>query len=174
LCSSHQQKGVLYLKRRYIFVTSMAMQKTALGSAIAIVIAIVLTMTSVMGLLQASKTVSNTGIITAVNVGAYQDSGCTQTLSSLNWGSVNPASSVNMTIYLKNTGNTRVSLNMTVNGWNPANASSYMALTWNCEGTLLNAGNSTAALLTLSVFANVTSSGISNFGFNTTITGTQN
>ena len=148
----------------------MSTQKTA-TVGLAITVAAIFTLTIVLAAIQSYKTVPVTGVITAVNVELYQDSACTQTLSSWNLGNVTAASSTNRTIYVKNTGNTPVSLNMTVNAWTPSNASNYMAFTWNQEGTVLNAGNNVATLLTLTVSPSIT--GITNFGFNMTITGTQ-
>jgi uncharacterized protein YpuA (DUF1002 family) len=148
----------------------LAMQKTTVAG-IGIAVAVVMMLTGVFAALQADRTFSNTGAITTVNVGAFSDSGCTQTLSTVDWGSIVPGSSANKTIYIKNTGTTMVSLNMTVNAWSPANASSSMTLTWNREGTVLNVGNNVATLLVLTVSGSV--SGITNFSFNATITGTQ-
>jgi len=148
----------------------MAMQKTA-AVGIAVAVAGIMMLTSVLALLQSNRSFSNNGTITTVNVGAYQDSGCTQVLSTIDWGNVVPGSSSSRTIYVKNTGNAQISLNMTVNTWNPSNAANYMNLTWNQESTVLNVGNSVATLLVLSVSASVTS--ITSFSFNATITGTQ-
>ena len=148
----------------------MAMQKTA-AVGIAVAVAGIVMQTSVLALLQSNRTFSNTGSITTVNVGAYQDSGCTQVLSTIDWGNVVPGSSSSRTIYVKNTGNAPISLNMTVNTWNPSIAANYMNLTWNQESTVLNVGNSVATLMVLSVSASVT--GITSFSFNATITGTQ-
>jgi hypothetical protein len=148
----------------------MAMQKTA-AVGIAVAVAGIVMLTSVLALLQSNRSFSNNGTITTVNVGAYQDSSCTQVLSTIDWGNVVPGSSSSRTIYVKNTGNAPISLNMTVNTWNPSNAGNYMNLTWNQESALLNVGNSVATLLVLSVSASVT--GITSFSFNATITGTQ-
>lgn len=148
----------------------MAMQKTA-AVGIAVAVAGIMMLTSVLALLQSNRSFSNNGTITTVNVGAYQDSGCTQVLSTIDWGNVVPGSSTSRTVYVKNTGNAMISLNMTLNTWNPSNAASYMNLTWNQENTVLNVGNNVAALLVLSVSASVT--GITTFSFNATITGTQ-
>lgn len=148
----------------------MAMQKTA-AVGIAVAVAGIMMLTSVLALLQSNRTFLNNGTITTVNVGAYEDSGCTLVLSTIDWGNVVPGSSSSWTIYVKNTGNAPISLNMTVNTWNPSNAANYMNLTWNQGSTVLNVGNSVATLLVLSVSASVT--GITSFSFNATITGTQ-
>ena len=146
------------------------MQKTA-AVGIAVVVAGIMMLASVLALMQSNRSFSNNGTITTVNVGAYQDSSCTQVLSSIDWGNVVPGSSSSRTVYVKNTGNAPISLNITLNTWNPSNAGSYMNLTWNQERTVLNVGNSVATLLVLSVSASVT--GITSFSFNATITGTQ-
>ena len=144
-------------------------KKAAVG--LAIIVAAIITLTSVLAAIQSSKTIPITGVITTVNVGLYEDSACTQTLASMDLGNITSDSSTNKTIYVKNTGNTPVSLNMTVNAWNPSNASNHMTFTWNQEATILNPGNNVATLLILTVSPSITD--ITNFGFNATITGTQ-
>ena len=148
----------------------MAMQKTV-AVGIAVAVAGLIMLTSVLALLQVNRSFSNNVTITTVNVGAYQDSGCTQVLSTIDWGNVVPGSSSSKTIYVKNTGNAPISLNMAVTTWNPSSAADYMTLTWNQTSTVLNVGNSVPTSLVLSVSASVT--GITSFSFNATITGTQ-
>ncbi|MCW4044355.1 MAG: hypothetical protein NWE94_02410 [Candidatus Bathyarchaeota archaeon] len=132
-------------------------------------VGLILTVTTA-GLLSVSQTVSSTGTVTAVNVGVYSDSQCTQTLTNINWGTISPGNSVTYTIYVKNTGNTPITLSMTKTGWNPANADGPITVTWNKEGTSLSAGQSTAATLTLTVSSGI--SGITTFSVNIVITGT--
>jgi archaellum component FlaG (FlaF/FlaG flagellin family) len=147
----------------------MAMRKVSTGAIIAIVvIGLVLTATSA-GLLSVSQSVSSTGTVTAVNVGVYSDVSCTQTLTSIDWGSVSPGGSVTRMIYVKNTGNAQISLSMTTTNWNPSGANGPITLTWNRESTTLNPGQSTAATLTLSVSSGI--SGITTFSVNVVITG---
>jgi hypothetical protein len=148
----------------------MAMQKSTIAGMTVAVTAVVM-LTAVFAALQTNKTFSNTGTLTTVNVGAFSDAGCTQTLSTIDWGTIVPGSSANKTIYIKNTGTAKISLNMTVTAWSPASASGYMTLTWNREDTVLNVGASVATLLVLTVSGSV--SGITNFSCNATITGTQ-
>jgi hypothetical protein len=85
---------------------------------------------------------------------------------------LNPGSTATYTIYVKNTGNTAVTLSIATSGWSPSNASNYITLTWNQTGKTLQESQSVAALLTLSVSSTISSS-ITNFSFNITITGTQ-
>lgn len=132
-------------------------------------VGLILTVTTA-GLLSVSQTVSSTGTVTAVNVGVYEDSACTQTLTSIDWGTISPGNSVTRTVYVKNTGNTPITLSMTKTGWNPAGADGPITVTWNKEGTALSAGQSTAATLTLTVSSGI--SGITTFSVNIVITGT--
>lgn len=146
----------------------MAMQKATIGTILAIVV-ISLTATAISALL-ATRTVSNSGSITAVGVGVYSNSNCTTVLASISWGIVNPGGTATYTMYVKNTGDVQETLNMTTSGWNPASASTYIAVTWNQQGSVLAAGQVVAAVVTLTVASSI--SGVTNFNFNMTITGT--
>jgi hypothetical protein len=127
-------------------------------------------MVSAMGALVATRTISNSGSINAVGVGVYTDSSCTSVLSTITWGALNPGAVSTYTMYVENTGTVPVTLNMTVTGWSPTSASSYITLTWNQERYVLAAGYSVAAVLTLSVSSSI--SGVASFSFTVTITGT--
>jgi hypothetical protein len=145
----------------------MSMQKAVAGTGIAV--AVIFMMTSALALLQPSTSVTHTATIETLNLGVYQDSACTQPLSSVNWGTLKPGTAANRTIYVKNTGNAAVSLNMTVTTWNPSIASSYITLTWDRQGSLLAVGNIVQALMVLSVSANV--NGFTEFNCTTIISG---
>jgi archaellum component FlaG (FlaF/FlaG flagellin family) len=144
------------------------MQKAAIGAVIAI--AFVGLMVSALGALTATQTISSSGSITAVGVGVYKDSGCTTVLSTISWGILNPGNVTTYTMYVKNTGSTSATLNMTTSGWSPASASSYIKLTWNQEKTVLTTGQVATAVLTLSVSSSI--SNVTSFSFNIIITGT--
>jgi hypothetical protein len=148
----------------------MAIQKISTGAIIAIVmVGIVLTVTTA-GLISVSQSVSSSGSVTAINVGVYSDSSCTQNLTTIDWGTVAPGNSVTKTVYVKNTGNSDITLSMTKNGWNPTSANGPITVTWNKESTTLSAGASAAAIITLSVSSSI--SGITTFSVNIVITGT--
>jgi len=145
----------------------MSMHKAVAGTGIAV--AVIVMMTSALALLQPSTSVTHTATIETLNLGVYQDSACTHPLSSVNWGTLKPGTAANRTIYVKNTGNAAVSLNMTVTTWNPSIASSYITLTWDRQGSLLAVGNIVQALMVLSVSANV--NGFTEFNCTTIISG---
>lgn len=148
----------------------MTTRKISTGTIIAItMVGLILTLTTA-GLISVNQTVPSSGTIKTVNVGVYSDSACTINCTSIDWGSISPGSTVNRTIYVKNTGTAQITLNMTKTNWNPPSANGPITLTWNREGTTLNAGQSTTATLTLSVSSSIT--GITAFSVNIVITGT--
>jgi uncharacterized repeat protein (TIGR01451 family) len=147
----------------------MAMRNATIGAVVAI--AVMGLMVSALGALVATHTISNSGSINAVGVGVYADSGCTTVLSTISWGGLNPGNVDTYTMYVKNTGNVALTLNMTVSNWSPTSASSYITLTWNQEKTVLSAGQVATAIVTLSVSSSIT--GITSFSFTITITGSQ-
>jgi len=150
-------------------VENLSLRKIVTGTVIAAIVMITVMMTNALSLLQSSAPLTHNGTIETLNVGVFQDSACTQSLSTLNWGTLRPGTSANRTIYVKNTGNVPVTLNMTLTSWNPSAAASYITLTWNRQGTILSQGNSISALLVLSVSANV--NGFTSFACTTFIAG---
>ncbi len=138
--------------------------------AITALIASVIAATSVMALLTTQRTISGAGAIKAVGVGVYWDSACTNETSSLDFGLLEAGGSKSFTLYLKNNGNSPLTLNMTSQNWSPSSAPSYMSLTWTREGQQISPDQVIQFVITLSVSSSVT--GISSFSFDIVITGT--
>jgi hypothetical protein len=151
--------------------TNMAFQKSSTVAIIGIVVAVILLTATSYALLSAVKTIPLSGTISVVNVGVYSDSGCTQNCTSLNVGTVSPGGTATQTIYIKNVGTVPETLSMTVSGWNPTTASSSLSLSWNQQNSVLSAGQSVQATLTLTVASTVGS--LTNFSCDITFTGTQ-
>jgi len=145
----------------------MAMQKMVFGTALAVVV--VLMMTSVLALLQSNMSITNSGIVGTVNVGVYSDSACTQTVSSLTWGTINAGTSTVKTVYVKNLGSVTMTLNMTSNSWTPSNCLTYMSLTWDAGNASVAVGNHVQADFNLTVSPSIT--GVTAFSFTIVITG---
>jgi hypothetical protein len=118
-----------------------------------------------------TQTVPSNGTISAVNVGVYSDSQCTQNLTSISWGALYPGNSTTKTIYVKNTGTIPVTLTMTTGSWVPTTASSVLTLTWNRQNTVLDPNQSISAILTLTAASNTGS--VTTFSFNIIITGAE-
>jgi hypothetical protein len=120
--------------------------------------------------LVASAKVGNTGSVKAIGVGVYSDSLCTSPVTSFTWGMLNPNSTSTKTCYIKNSGNSNVTLSMSTSNWIPSNASSYITFNWNLQNQILTSGQVKQATFTLTVSSSVT--GITNFSFDITIVGT--
>jgi hypothetical protein len=118
----------------------------------------------------ANRTIPNSVGLNSIGVGVYQEASCENEVTEIPWGYVDPGSTQNRIIYIKNEGNLPMTLNMTTGPWNPDAVSSFIVLSWNQEGTQVNAQSVLETVLTLSVSADIT--GISTFSFNITIAGT--
>jgi hypothetical protein len=109
----------------------------------------------------------NTVTIKGVGVGIYTNSSCTQRLTSVDWGLAENGTVKNMTAYIRNEGNTPVTLTMQTTNWNPSNASQYISVTWNYAGQSIGVNNGVSVVLFLSIAPNI--QGISVFSFDITI-----
>ena len=148
----------------------MALKKISTGIIVALVaVGLILTVTTA-GLLSVSQTVESEGTVTAINLGVFSDSGCTQTLTAIEWGNISPGDSVTRTIYVKNTGNAPITLSMGTEGWMPYIAPEYITISWNRQGTVLNQEQSVSATVTLSVASGT--EGFSSFYVEIVVTGT--
>lgn len=147
----------------------MMLQKV--HALILVVVTLVMTSALVFGLLSASTTISNTGNVKTVGVGVYWDSSCSQEVSLIDWGSLDPGETSSVTVYVRNEGSVAVVLSMTTENWDPTLASSYITLDWDRDDYVLSSGESVQAVLTLSVSSSIT--GITSFSFDIVITGTE-
>lgn len=145
------------------------MQKITIGTILTI--AVFGTIMTTLGALVATRTISNVGSLKAIGVGVYWDSSCSNAVSSINWGALEPGTTKTFTIYIRNEGNVPVKLSMTTNNWNPPSATSYITLSWDRENHVLAAGSIVSAVLTLSVSSNI--NGITSFNFDIIISGTE-
>ena len=123
----------------------------------------------VLSAVQTSKTVSNAGTVKAIGVGVYEDIECTNPLSSIDWGVLEPGSSENVTCYIRNEGNSVQMLSMYTSDWSPSSASDYMTLSWDYGGQSIDVDEVVQVTFTLSVDAGI--GGITSFSFDITIVG---
>ena len=145
------------------------MQKSQVIAVYALAAFVFLT-TITFALLATQKTISSTGSIKGVGLGVYWDLPCTNATSSLDFGQLEPGSSKSFTLYLQNEGNSALTLNMTTESWNPANAADYITLTWNREGQQISPDEVIDFVITLSVSEDIT--GISSITLDIVISGT--
>ncbi|MGB9777987.1 MAG: hypothetical protein ACPLW8_01160 [Candidatus Bathyarchaeales archaeon] len=118
---------------------------------------------AVFAILQSQVRINNQGTVKALGVGVYWNSNCTNPVSLINWGTVEPGSINNVTVYVRNEGNTAANISMTTENWNPSNASNYLTLSWNYNGQQLNPSEVVQITLSLAVSSNV--QGIESFSF---------
>ena len=149
----------------------MKLTKTPSIAIIALTITALALILTTAAVLTTNQTVPLSGTINAVNLGVYSYSACTQTVTSLNVGTLNPGGTGTQTVYVKNTGNVAETLTMTTGNWVPSGAGSSLTLSWNRQSTVLAAGASIQATLTLTAASNTGT--ITTFSCDVTLTGTQ-
>ncbi len=130
---------------------------------LAVLLSIVALTVLASGFIQSSVRIRGQGTVKAVGVGVFWDSNCTNSVSFIDWGMVEPGSMNNVTVYMRNEGNVAASISLATDNWNPSNASNYMALSWNYGGQLLNPQEVAEVTLTLAVSSSVY--GIEGFSF---------
>lgn len=146
------------------------LKKTEIAVAAALVGLVVYTVSlSVLASLQTSKTVSTAGAVKAIGVGVYWDNECNYPLSSIDWGVLEPASTKNVTCYIRNEGNSASTLSMYTSNWNPSNASDYITFSWDYAGQSLNPDEVVQVTFTLTVSSSI--AGITSFSFDIVIVG---
>jgi hypothetical protein len=141
------------------------MELTKIGVVVIVLasIAVVYALTSV------SVYLSSVGTVKALGVGVYWDSGCSQTVSSIDWGLAEPGAVKNVTVYMRNEGNAPITLSLQTANWNPANATNYISLSWNYGGQTIGANQAVAVTLSLSISADI--QGITTFSFDIVVVG---
>jgi len=115
----------------------------------------------------ASIIIGSRGNLKIDGVGVYKDRSCIVAITYLDWGTLEPGSVRNATLYIRNEGNHGVTLFLATDNWNPVNTSSYMVLSWNYDGRMLGSLESVEVTLTLSVSLEVQN--IADFSFDVII-----
>jgi hypothetical protein len=133
---------------------------------VVIALAIILPASFVFASLQYQATISTYGNIMAVGVQFYSDSSGLTATSQINWGTLAPGQTVNVTLYMKSTSNVPVTVSMAVGNFVPASGSGYLACTWNYNGTI-NPGQLVPVVFTLVVAGTIT--GITSFSFDISV-----
>ncbi len=113
------------------------------------------------------KPVPSNGSIKGINIGLYFDQACTTPVESIQWGLVEPGATANKTVYVRNEGDTKTTLTMTLSNWNPTNSPNHIDINWNYTGQRLDVNQIIQITFTLSISENI--QGITNFSFDITI-----
>jgi len=124
---------------------------------------------SAVSLLQTESKISSGGTVKGIGVMVYSDAECTNSVSSIEWGILEPDESKSRTFYIRNEGNSAVTLSLSTENWNPASASEFITLSWDYGGQSINPDSVSEVTFTLAVSASV--SGVTDFSFDILIVG---
>ena len=130
---------------------------------LAVLLSIVALAVLASGLTESSVRIVGRGTVKAVGVGVFWDSNCTNAVSYIDWGMVEPGSLNNVTVYVRNQGNVVASISLATENWNPSTASNYLALSWSYDGRPLDPLQVAQVEMTLNVSSSV--HGIESFSF---------
>ena len=111
-------------------------------------------------------------ITTNPNVEIYSNSQCTNSISTISWGSIEAGGNTQQTIYVEDTGDTPMTLSITVSSWSPSTACNYITLSWNWQGQQIQPGANNAIPVTFTLNVSPDITGITTFSNSITISGT--
>jgi hypothetical protein len=86
-----------------------------------------------------------------VGIETYWDSKCTQRVSSLDWGSVEPGTTETVTLFFKNKGKTPITLSYYISDLQPSEIANYLTLNWDYAGQAIKFKEILQVLFTLQV-----------------------
>lgn len=136
-----------------------------LASVLAFVAGSVLT----FALTQWTRRIPSTASLKVVGVGVYEDAACTISVTQINWGILEPGDTATFAAYIKNLSNVPITLTLQTEDWSPTNASNFITLSWDYDGSKIPVDSSIPVTLTLNVDA--ATSGIESFSFTIVIIG---
>jgi len=113
--------------------------------------------------------IPNTGSVIAIGVGVYWDSGCTNQVTSIDWGMIGIGTSKDEPVFIRNEGTVPMTLSLDTQDWYPASAADYINLSWDHGGGVIDVDVAIPVTLTLSVLDTI--DGITNFSFDIVIMG---
>lgn len=132
---------------------------------------------SVIGILQSTERISSSGIIVqpnpspplppppepGIDIDVFCDYQCTEIMTNIEWGDIVVGESVKHTMWVKNSGDSDVFINLDEDNWNPISASEYLSITWDYDGVPISPGSVRQISLSLNVSPNI--QGIDTFYF---------
>ena len=117
-----------------------------------------------------SATISSRGAVKALGVGVYWDKACSNSVSYIDWGIVDPGSQKNVTVYVRNEGNVPTHILLDTVNWDPPNASSYITLGWDYSEQPVKPDESTKVTFILLISPSIQN--VTDFDFGIVIVGT--
>lgn len=83
-------------------------------------------------------TLPTIGTIKTVGVEAYWDPNCENKTETIDWNTIWPGSTKNVTFYIRSVSNVKTAIRLHTSNITPANVSEYLNMSWNYDGTPLN------------------------------------
>lgn len=134
-----------------------------------VVFGVLLLALGVYALLMTRVTILSSGTIKTLGLGVYWDSQCSDEALSIDWGPMLPASTNDVTLYLRNEGNIPVTLSLNTSNWNPLEASFFVALSCNYNGETIDPAVVKEVEFTLNVSESIGDTDIETFIFDINI-----
>jgi len=94
--------------------------------------------------------VPSLGTIKTLGVEAYWDRNLENKIEIIDWDTIWPGSSKNVTLYVRSIGNVEATLYLNTTNWNPADLPDHVTLSWNYDGTTVHPDEVIQVTLTLS------------------------
>lgn len=123
-----------------------------------------------LAIISVSITVPNSATLKTIGVEVYWDEGCSNPVTSINWGNLEPGQTETRQVYIKNTGNAAAIFSFIAENWTPTSASSYITVEWNYDGSEVPPNYAVPVTFTLHVSSSIQD--IDSFTFDLVITGT--
>ena len=85
----------------------------------------------------ATYRIRSVGRIKGIGVDVYWDPDGTVPVIEIDWGLLDPGDLAGVTVFVKNTKNTNITLLLNSSSWDPPEAAQYLTLDWNYTGQVL-------------------------------------
>jgi len=103
-----------------------------------------------------------------VGIGFYWDSDCSSPVSFIDWGDIQPGSTIDVTLFVRNEGGQAISLNIIAENWNPIETTSYMTFDSDYGDQTINPQETIQITLSLTTSSSIEK--ITTFGFDINVT----
>lgn len=131
---------------------------------ILLLILVLLTVLTVQRMLFQERMLRNASAVSTIgNVGVYWNPYCTESVTSIDWGTLSPGETKNIAVYVRNEDITMVTLEISAINWNPGNAASFLVFSWVSANAKINPMQVVKVTLKLYVKPNI--AGITVFSF---------
>lgn len=109
----------------------------------------------------------STASVKTLGVGVFWDAAATQVCSYIDWGIIEPGTTVNRTVFIRNQANVPTTLYTFADHWAPPEVESFVTYSWNYSGATMQVDEILPYRLSLAVTPIVVN--VTNFSFTITI-----